>query len=494
MTDRVDDVARRSAAELHQHVVRTTDTEAALLAVTAGPGRRRPTGRLLAVAASVALLAVGVTVVVERAGDDGPGDARVTIDTERDLEAAPLTLRGPRDGRDSLGLPVTAEPAAELQDGQVVAVTGSGFVPGESVGIVMCSRAAGPVEEGGAGAGVQACDIGRFEQVNADGDGVASGTFEVRQALTTPYTGTVDCAGAPDACIVAMGALSDYDRSGGAEIALDPGLDPLDLPTLEVTPDDGLTHADVVRVVGTGWSPSTVVNLTICAADPGACWGLGEGQIRSDPDGVIDVEVELWRFLPTYEPGTYADCALSGCVVRAEAWDVGGEAAAVTRAAFAPGGEPPAGATVEVAPSTDLVPGGDIVISGQGFPTGGAVWIELCATRSASPIGPDGRRWPEWCSPLTEDWTTEPRHGPDVEPVEPTGLSVGDDGRFEAVATVPRLGEAEFCLDESCEQFDRQQVTCDDGAWICDVRTAFDLGEQRGQPVFLPPPHPVRYR
>src|SRR3546814_15158823 len=50
---------------------------------------------------------------------------------------------GPRDGKDSIQLPLALEPAGPYADGDTVTVTGSGFVPGERVGIVQCAREAG---------------------------------------------------------------------------------------------------------------------------------------------------------------------------------------------------------------------------------------------------------------------------------------------------------------------------------------------------------------
>ena len=98
----------------------------------------------------------------------------------------------------------------------------------------------------------------------------------MQRILTTPATGTVDCALEAERCIVAMGAISDYDRSGGFGVTFAGGGEPIDIPTLSVAPADGLADGDVVHVEGDGFEPNAPVTLSVCSIDPAGCWSTGE--------------------------------------------------------------------------------------------------------------------------------------------------------------------------------------------------------------------------
>jgi hypothetical protein len=503
MTRSIDDHGREAAFALHDDVARRVDTEAALAAVTAA--RRRGPGRWPAVAASVILLVGAVALL---SGDDG---GREVLDTDPDrterlLEDATLTLTpaGPRDGKESLMLPVTAEPATGLREGDAVTVRGEGFVPGESVGIVQCAIEAAQPDRGGVGAGVDACNIGRFEQVTADDDGVATGTFRVHRALSTSIAGTVDCASEPERCIVAMGALSDYDRSGGTAVSFDPeDLSPLDLPTLEVTPAEGLADGDTVLVTGTGHQPGAMVHLELCSLDPSTCWMVGEPfevndapdcpecswfehGLRADADGSVEGEVRLWRYLPG-APGSYVDCSVSTCVLRASGPELSPPPAGL---AFDGGGEPPSGPVLAVTPTDGVASGDEVEILGAGFDPGSDAYLQLCATPTDQPAGPDGATYPEICHSLGDGSTGGffgiGGRGPEAPRAE-------EDGTFRSVVRLPGLGTTGRCLDPECREVDERRVDCTSGEWVCDVRA--EIGwEATGRPVFLPAPVVLSYR
>jgi hypothetical protein len=502
MTRSIDDHGREAAVALHDDVARRLDTEVALAAVTAA--RRRGPGRWAAVTASVILLVGAVALL---SGDDG---GREVLDTDPDraerlLEDATLTLTpaGPRDGKDSLMLPVTAEPATGLREGDAITVRGEGFVPGESVGIVQCAIEAAQPDRGGVGAGVDACNIGRFEQVTADGDGVATGTFRVYRALSTSVAGTVDCASAPERCIVAMGALSDYDRSGGTAISFDPeGLAPLQLPTLEVIPAEGLADGDTVTVAGSGFRPGDVVHLQLCSLDPSTCWMVGEPievsepgcpecswwehGLRADAGGDLAGDVQVWRYLPG-APGSYVDCAVSICVLRASGPELSAPPAPL---AFDGGGEPPGAPVLAVTPSQGVAAGDEVEVLGAGFEPGSDAYLQLCATGADAGRGPDGATYPEVCYSLDGGY----RGGFfGIGGRAPEPPRVGDDGTFRVEARLPVLGPTGRCLDPQCNEVDERPVDCTSGEWVCDVRAEAGW-EPAGRPAFLPAPVVLSYR
>jgi hypothetical protein len=407
---RLDATAQRAARGLHEHVLQRVDADQALARVPAA-NRRRPGRRLLSAAAAIAVLVGSVAVLSDRNGDDD----RSRLELDEDGNALPtpqpgtLTALAPHDGKDSIQLPLTVTPSAEgLHDGDIVTVSAPGFEPGESVGIVQCAQEAGGETREQRG-GIDGCDISPFTQVTADEGGVATGTYTVQRILTTPITGTVDCAAVAERCLVAMGALNDYDRSGGYGITFAPEVtssDPgVEIPTLTVAPAESLADGDLVRVTGDGYTPNTAYGVEVCAKDPSGCWMTGESLdiseqmsecvdecpyvgevgVESDADGHIDAELPVWRFLPGMDPGTYIDCAISSCTLRLSTGaDIAPPPAALHFSGGGPGPVPPA---VAVDPSANLAAGDTVVVRGVGFTAGSYLSISLCVTTA------DGAEW-----------------------------------------------------------------------------------------------------
>ena len=89
-----------------------------------GGSTRQGLWRLLVVGVAMLLVGAVALSVEDRRGPDP--------DSEEDaLLPQPVVLRplGPRDGKASIGLPVTVDPAVGLEDGSRVTATGSGFHP-----------------------------------------------------------------------------------------------------------------------------------------------------------------------------------------------------------------------------------------------------------------------------------------------------------------------------------------------------------------------------
>jgi hypothetical protein len=418
----IDDRARAAAHALRDDVAGSTDTEAALAQVlltrSRGPRRRLPL--LAAAAALVAVFAVS-TAVVSSGDDDTDDDVSIDADPDPDAEeGTPLQLLAPDDGRQSIQLPVTVEPATGLVEGQTVQVAASGFEPGESVGVVQCTaEAREPVY-----AGVDACRTSPFAQLTADADGNVTGQFTVTRSLTVPFSGTVDCASATGACLIGVGALSNYDRSGGMDLAFADTGDAVERPAVEVSQTTDLTDGQSVHVIGSGFTDAGA-GVSVCATSPAVCWMTGDpssasgggdtdvttsdgtivvSRLDSLPvaaDGSIDSEVRVWRFLPGMDPGTYVDCAVSVCSLRF----AGELAPPPVPLAFAGSEAPPAAPVVEVTPADGLRAGDEVRISGSGF-GGGTLLLSFCATQPAAEASPGpglGSRPSSYCVPLESD-------------------------------------------------------------------------------------------
>lgn len=490
MTDHLPDLpdldaaATRAAAGLRAHVDRHLDVERGLATLPTAPRTPRGRSRVLAAAAAVLLLVGLVATVQQRDVDD-----RSRLDVDEDGNPLPvpepgvLTPLGPRDGKGSIGLPITIDPVDGLADGTAVTVTGEGFVPGERVGIVQCAREAGgdsPETRGG----IDGCNVGTVQYADADGAGIAVGRFAVRRVLTTPLTGTVDCAAEAERCIVAMGALDDYDRSGGFGFTIAGG-EPIDIPSLTVSPSEGLSDGDVVHVTGDGFTAldGGILDASLCSSDPSTCWSLrAEGLpygVSVDPDGQIEADLAVYRFLPGPTPGSYVDCAISRCSLRIS----GQTAPPPVHLRFTRTDDAPIPPAVAVHPTSGLAEGDTVVVRGAGFDPGAWFSVSLCAAPAGSAeirqtctgngegedrVGDDGTFALEWRLPSWSD-----------------GAEVG----FSSATTVA-------CAGDPCDDPPPVlgEVTCDGVTWDCAIVVESYPAEEAPRPRFLPLPVPITYR
>ena len=318
----------------------------------ASPPPSAPSGwsRALVVLAVVIVVATLVAGLVMRAGGDGGDDEDVAdvTTTGPDVTAVEVPTvaqllaqmpAGPLDGKASWKLPVLAQPQSDVIDGQVVTVLGRGFVPGEQVGVVMCTSDAGVQ-------GVAACDLGvegGFEHVTyaqADGNGTVVADTAVRQIVTTPFNGPVDCLSGAERCIIAIGAVSDYDRSGGTTIGF-AGQPPFPVPVLAVDPPAPFTPDQVVAVRASSMMPGREAQILECLDD--RCAPLFRGVVADD--GTFGADVAVYQVFQDAD-GLDVVCE-GGCVLR-----VGGIGLEGASAAPEPADVPLVFGTPETVPAT----------------------------------------------------------------------------------------------------------------------------------------------
>lgn len=310
--DPADAAARDAARSFRAGIEDVVDLDAAYARGT----RPRTHGRLAVVA--FAVLAIAGALVFAR--PDGDGDVEIAVDeddtstTERDRSvpdvdegrAIAIGPGAPDDGKDSVGLPVAAEPATGLVDGQFVTVSGSGFPPDQSVGVVMCTREAGR-DHGARGA--EACNLGRPVTIQSDANGVATTEFQVQRILVLDGQ-EVDCASEPGRCLIGMGLVSDYDQSGGVLVDFDPSVPLPDPPTVSLDRTEGLADGQQVGVRIERLRPNGVVGVEQCA-DVG-CTPIAA--MNADADGTFDGDVTVYRRFGVWaDQPTNVDCAVEAC-------------------------------------------------------------------------------------------------------------------------------------------------------------------------------------
>ncbi len=273
--------------------------------------------------AAAVLAVVGLLSV---AGGPGLGDGEVThegdaaqgeLDTSGDARSAAILNalpRGPIDGKASWRLPVVVKPQTGLRDGQTVTVYGRGFDPDQSLGIVQCTS-----EADTSALGVGACQLaadgqpegfGAVTYATASAEGTVVAEFVVRRYVTTPEGGQVDCQSAPERCLIGVGAVSNYDQSGGAYIDF-AGAPPFAQPELTADPGGPYVPGQEVTARATGLVPLRGYRLQQCKGE--VCEDLGDA--TADADGTVTAAVVLQPDVDGPETGDEVDCD-GGCVLR----------------------------------------------------------------------------------------------------------------------------------------------------------------------------------
>lgn len=253
--------------------------------------RPRRSSATLATAVAAALLLV-VTVVAANGGDPSDGEIAADDDgsSEETFEEVGDAVGGPRDGLDSLRLPVEVTPAEGLADGQVVTVRGWQFPPNRSLGVVMCVG-----YEDREPAGSANCQLTPYTSVTSDAEGSFSVEHAVDRVFTTSGGEQVDCAEATEewTCLVAVGALDDYDQSGIAPVSFDPSIPAIPDPFATIDPAPPYVDGQVVTVTVGNVAPGSQWWASQCADDghEGGC--SDELTAFADDDGRVAFQITV---------------------------------------------------------------------------------------------------------------------------------------------------------------------------------------------------------
>jgi hypothetical protein len=250
--------------------------------------------------------------------------------------------------------PTVITPNADLVDGQVVTVTGTGYDPFQRLEIFQC--VAGAVDEFD-------CDLRNAYESGADGAGVFTFAFKVDARI---YVGDprgpiadldeVDCRAAPGACVIGIGYVLDADEAQTAPLFFDPDA-PLSPPVaMTATPTEGLVDGQIVTVNGFNLTDreETFVYQCIAGAEPsGATCDFPIDDVRgvAAPDGTITLEWPAKAVL--YPPfGGTIDCTTApGACEVVLSWGFIGAPDRIARTPISFGGPTPPPPPPPAAPS-----------------------------------------------------------------------------------------------------------------------------------------------
>jgi hypothetical protein len=210
---------------------------------------------------------------------------------------------------------ITVDPNSGLVDGQVVAVSGSGFGGDSFDGLFPCAK----------GLGIDGCDASAAVlAVQPDPDGTFSSSFEVHPILHTA-SGDIDCRSHAAGCRLAANDRYTLVGAGTADITFDPDAPLQPPPTVSVDPSTDLVDGQVVQVEVTGLSSGAYADIAECPAgftDPlSQCGNVWNAQ--ADDDGSVSTPYEVRATFTSFpalkgERGSSlptVDCRTDACVL-----------------------------------------------------------------------------------------------------------------------------------------------------------------------------------
>ncbi|MGZ4794591.1 MAG: neocarzinostatin apoprotein domain-containing protein [Acidimicrobiia bacterium] len=318
---------------------------------------------------------ISTTVTVHRVidGPTGPvdcGSAAGTCELVSADQSATVLARHPISFDPSEPPPtvaMTVTPAEGLLAGQTITVDGSGFLAG---GLVLVRECA---------ADAPFCS-GPAAYPTADGTGAFEAQLTVGLRVTDATGATTNCLVV--ACVVRAESLSDGEYSAESPITFDPSQPPPPVPAITVEPATGLLHDQQVTISGTGFDPSTSVELTECGNSTDVFCSEFLAVAQSDGSGAFSTTATVSRLVSEFTPGgsSIEDCADVGCSVSAVGFGSVDPVELVARAAIAFDASvpPPDRPTATVTPDTNLPYRTDVAVHGSGFRPGESVYAIYC--------------------------------------------------------------------------------------------------------------------
>ena len=275
---------------------------------------------------------------------------------------------------------VNVAPRTALVDLQKVTVAGKGFSPNVQIATVECRPGAVAQPD---------CDLSTLAYSRTDAKGAFSFQRYVRRIISVGGK-SVDCA-KPAGCILGGANIGNLKQANGRTIFFDPKV-PAKVQKLTVSPRTGLVDHQLVTVSGSGFLPSSTVYVSQCLASKpptsGPCDYATQRYVKVNGKGQFTAsQFALERRQIQYVGNTVkrVDCADAPfkCVIRVQASGLASPNPPSVTLVFDPS-KPPATATVQLSPATQLVDLQAVGLTGAGFTPGYGVAIEQCVAKTAT--------------------------------------------------------------------------------------------------------------
>jgi hypothetical protein len=265
----------------------------------------------------------------------------------------------------------SATPATNLLDGETISVSGVGFDPNAQVGIAECLT--GATEPG-------QCDLTGVSFTTTDGSGSFSIEFNVTRFINVGGAIT-DCA-ALNSCVLGMEETANTSLSVTVGVSFENI--PVVPPTVQVNPSANLIDRQSVQVEGTGFTPRASIALVECESGSTAISDCDLSTIlivTADPSGNMESTYQVARVINVN--GSSLDCAApTGCALGAGNVDDYLQRSVVPISfANAPVPRP----AVTVIPSTNLLDGQAVTVTGSGFSAYATISVSECRSGATGP-------------------------------------------------------------------------------------------------------------
>jgi hypothetical protein len=262
-------------------------------------------------------------------------------------------------------------PTTGLVEGQELAVFGGGFVPNDPVVFRQC-----------AAPGSIASPCAFLGSAIADAEGNVLALVAVHRTIVQPPVFSVDCAAAPGTCSFVAASINDVDVINQVPLSFDPN-GPLPSAQVVVTPATDLVDHQTVLLSGSGWPADVSPEFGQCktgAKDFGECRNTIVGYGPPNADGTFAFPFAVRRILHLGN-GDDFDCgsAPGACSIVSFTFD-GSPVLVTSPISFDPNVAPPPPPTITVTPSTDLVQGQKVSVTGTGFAPNSFVRVSQCLT------------------------------------------------------------------------------------------------------------------
>jgi len=266
---------------------------------------------------------------------------------------------------------VSASPAADLLDGQTITVSGAGFDQNVQVGTAECLD--GATEPG-------QCDLTGVSFTTTDNSGSFSIGFNVTRFINVGGV-IIDC-GIPNSCV--LGTEETANPALSTTVGISFQRVPVVPPVVHVDPSTNLVDHQSVHIEGSGFTPRSSIAVIECISGSTAISDCDLATIlivNADSNGTFDGEYQVARMITVN--GSSVDCGgPAGCVVGAGGVDIYVQRGLVPIFfSSAPISKP----TVLVAPSTSLLDGQTVTVTGSGFSPTANVLVSECRSPVTGP-------------------------------------------------------------------------------------------------------------